>query len=663
LTLNGKSIDDEFITLLKQRKKKLKYTPRDNFYGYINQMWIDNVNKNASRKKTFYTKQDDIRIMQEDTISSLLKVLKMNATQKKVFDSFKRLDSSYITKHIQTLDHSLKNIFARNDFYELMAFMHKNPLFSSSFPLVWVMAENLKNSKYYCSTIYPASLTLFDNMYYFPISSKDPKSKYQKKLLEHYKKYVSEIMHLSASPFNVDDIFDCEIHLIECFSGNMVESPDGYNKITISQSIEQFGFDWNAFTRQMGFKTPSYFITTSTNYLANAMELMKEWNSPKWHSYWYYICLKQLIKFGKKSSKIDYEFNGKFINGVEKPFPDDFRGFVGFSYCYNTYLSKEFSKHFRDESIILYATNLLNELHKTFIHIVDRNKWLTPQTKVHAMRKIKHLTFNIGGIEHREPDATLPYNDDAWNNLSLQYTYLLIKLMASTDKPYIIDNREIDWHSYPPKFAGNQNYIVNAYYIPTQNSIFIPLGMLQEPFVVPQQSLEYNLSTIGYTVSHEMSHSLDNTGSLYDYKGNLKNWWLPSDRMKFDKFVKDVIKQYEVFAKYDGIIWDATNSAGEDIADISGLFILEEYLRNKLILNNEMLEVNVLKLKTFFSYFAQQNRQNIYKKAIPSMLITNPHPLNKYRANCPLARVKLFQSIYNIQPKDKMFWPDTNKLW
>ena len=102
---------------------------------------------------------------------------------------------------------------------------------------------------------------------------------------------------------------------------------------------------------------------------------------------------------------------------------------------------------------------------------------------------------------------------------------------------------------------------------------------------------------------------------------------------------------------------------GEDIADISGLFILEEYLRNKLFLNNEMLEIVILKLKLFFTYFAIQNSQGVYKGAIPMLLITNPHPLNKYRVNCPLARIKLFQYIYNIKPGDKMYWSKTNKLW
>jgi predicted metalloendopeptidase len=65
-------------------------------------------------------------------------------------------------------------------------------------------------------------------------------------------------------------------------------------------------------------------------------------------------------------------------------------------------------------------------------------------------------------------------------------------------------------------------------------------------------------NTIGYTLGHEMSHSLDDTGSKYDYKGNLHNWWTPDDRRKFEAKVRDVVKQYETFALYDGIKMDAT---------------------------------------------------------------------------------------------------------
>lgn len=666
LKVSGKNIDKELIDLLKGRIRRMKYNRKDDFYSFINQDWLENIEENAKKKKTFYVKQDDIRIIQEDTAYSLLKVLKMNHRQKMVFDSFRNINSQHMTKHIHNVSNMLQSIFSRNNFYELMAFVHKNPLFSPAFPISWTMSTNLKNSKCYCNNIYPANLTFFDYAFYYPIPpSNKKKHDYQQKLVKSYDTYINQMFQkcLGKTSFNSKDVYQCEIDLLGCFNGNLTENEDQYNKVD-AQTAKRAGFHWDVFTKLMGFpKTPDYFVITSNNYFANVIKLMKEWNTPKWHSYWYYICLKQMIKFGRSLSVIDYDFNGKFISGVVKPFPDELRGLLGLSMCYNTYLSQEFSAHFRDENVIRFVTKLLNELHNTFIHMVERNKWLSPQSKVQALKKIKSLQFNIGTIKHLMPDPSLDYNDDVWNNLMLQNNYYINKLIGYTDKPFIQDNRAIDWQSYPPKFGGNQNYIVNAYYVPTENSIFIPLGILQDPFVKLHESLEYNLSTVGYTVCHEMSHSLDNNGSKFDYKGNLNNWWTPSDKKFFDKFVNNVIHQYEVFAAYDGIKWDATNSAGEDLADISGIFILEEYLRNNLITNNEILQVDILKLRLFFAYFAQQNRQNVYKKAIPLLLITNPHPLNKYRANCPLSRVGLFKYIFDIKKGDKMFWPDTNKLW
>jgi predicted metalloendopeptidase len=40
----------------------------------------------------------------------------------------------------------------------------------------------------------------------------------------------------------------------------------------------------------------------------------------------------------------------------------------------------------------------------------------------------------------------------------------------------------------------------------------------------------------------------------------------------------------------------------------------------------------------------------------------NPHPLDKYRANCPLSRLRLFKSIYNIKKGDGMYW-DSDTIW
>ena len=657
-----KTIDKELIELFKMRNSNL--SPKDDFYSFVNELWLKNVDNLAKHKRTFYVKQDNIRIIQENTAYSLLKVLKMDSNQRKVFDSFKKLESSHMLKHIDNLKTSLEDIFSRDNFYELMTFMHKNPLFSTSFPVVWEMNVNLKDTRVYCNTLSSCNLTFFDFAYYETIPADDKKRhEYQKELYKKYEIYIKDIFKTLEMNISYTDILECEKSLVRCFDGTLKEDDNGYNKITMNES-QKLGFDWTLFTHLMKFPyTPKWYIASSTNYLSNVMKLMNEWNTPKWHNYWYFICMKQMIKFSKHLSKIDYEFNGKFISGVVKPLPDELMGLRGLTMCYNTFLSEQYSLHFRDEKIVTYVTNLVEELRLTFINMLLRNKWLAPKSKKEALLKIRHLNFTIGTIDSLMPDPKLEYTNDAWENFKKQHLYYLAKTVTYTNKPYIKDNRSIDWQKYPSSLSGNQNYVVNAFYTPSENGIFIPLGIMQNPFVVIDESLEYNLSSIGYTITHEMSHSLDDLGSNYDYKGNLKNWWSVSDKKHFDKYIENVIEEYEEFAKRDGIQWDAENSVGEDIADISGLFILEEYLRNKLFLNNEMLEIDILKLKLFFTYFAIQNSQGVYKGAIPMLLITNPHPLNKYRVNCPLARISLFQHIYNIKPGDKMYWSNTNKLW
>jgi predicted metalloendopeptidase len=61
-------------------------------------------------------------------------------------------------------------------------------------------------------------------------------------------------------------------------------------------------------------------------------------------------------------------------------------------------------------------------------------------------------------------------------------------------------------------------------------------------------------------------------------------------------------------------------------------------------------------------YIAYQWKSYVSKTSIPIELKINPHPLDKYRANCPLARLQLFKSIYNIKKGDGMYW-SSDTIW
>ena len=79
-------------------------------------------------------------------------------------------------------------------------------------------------------------------------------------------------------------------------------------------------------------------------------------------------------------------------------------------------------------------------------------------------------------------------------------------------------------------------------------------------------------------MGHEFSQSLDNTGRLFDHFGNMNNWWKPEDEKIFNSKVANVVKQYELFASWDGIKMDASTMVGESMADISGMACCISYL-------------------------------------------------------------------------------------
>ncbi len=333
-------------------------------------------------------------------------------------------------------------------------------------------------------------------------------------------------------------------------------------------------------------------------------------------------------------------------------------------FLFNTFLTNEYITKYNNPQAINYVKTMAEDLKTVFIRIIKRNDWMQPKTKAKALEKLYNLKLTVGSPEILREDPLLDYkDDDPWGNL-IKITRWRHEQAIELVGKKIVDIPVIDWTEIPPKFIGTQSYVVNAAYTPTENGIYIPLGYIQKPFVdLDERGLEYNLSRIGFTIAHEMSHALDDWGSKYDEFGRLNNWWTEKDAKEFKKIQDDVIKQYEVFASYDNIDFDAEPSIGEDLADISGLAICQEYLRDFQLKNEDILPIQSLSYESFFVFFAVQSRQKISKKAILAQLKTNPHPLDKYRCNVPLSRTNVFRAIYNVKKGDKMWWHSLNSVW
>jgi predicted metalloendopeptidase len=488
--------------------------------------------------------------------------------------------------------------------------------------------------------------------------------------LKRYFLYLEELFVFvfgNNHGFNVTDVYDVEVAIMKTFNcTKQKENEEYYNVITKKEALIKYNFNWEEFSHSLGYKScPDFFITSSLNYLDCCTQLLlKEWTSNKWRTYFIYVYIRQLVRFNQQGYSLYYNFNGKFVTGQDDELPHELGPIFGLGYAFNTFFTNEYVDKHKNDEMIEYLQGLAEDLKQVFIRIIENNTWLQPKTKGYALLKLKHLKLIVGSPKILREDPLLNYSDsDAWGNL-LKMADWRINQNVLLEGKKVIDVPDIDWSLTPPKFIGTQAYVVNASYTPSLNGIYIPLGYIQKPFIdLEERGIEYNLAHIGFTLTHEMSHALDDLGSKYDHTGKLHDWWTEKDKQKYKKIQRDIINQYETFAKYDGIIFDAEPSIGEDLADISGLAICLKYLRDFQNKNEDIIPIRALSYEAMFIYFASQQRQKISKDALVAQLKTNPHPLDKYRTNVPLSRMKIFRTIYNITKKDKMYCNSSNTIW
>ena len=660
---------------------KVMHLVKNDFYGYANAEWFKE-NDIEKGKKNYYVQYDTFRILQEQVYYKLFDYvkayIKANPTSKKaiainnVYRSLTEDTTKALFVHVDAVVTQLDTYMQEADMYGLLAMVNANETISWCSPIQWVLYPDEKNVKQYISHLNLAQLGIYDTAIYTgPAAGDDAETKAYKTLVKkEYLHYISEVFKAclgatKASKYNPADIWAVENAMLDAMycTGPLKSDPEYYNKVSAHELETTYGFDWKLFTKKLGYsEPPKYVIVGELNSFKCMVQLVKEnWNTPQWQMYWLFIQFKQMIRFEDSMRDIHYNFYNKFLEGQAAPMPSEIYPIFGLSLMFNTFLSEQYMQYNHNPLYINYVKHMVDDLKEVFIQKVTVNNWLAPSTKKAALDKLKKMTITVGQPDELRYDPLFAYKaDDPLHNVGLLLRWKHKKYVALEGQA-VIDIPEFDWNKF--KLGGTQCYIVNAFYRPTSNSIYIPMAYLQKPFIdLDERGLEYNAVYVGYTLGHEMSHALDDFGSKFDADGNLNNWWTDADRKHFQKKMDNVVKQYEIFAARDGIHFDASISIGEDLADISGLALIESYILDNQIANNESIKIKETNLSKLYMNFATQSRQKVYKKAIKAQLKMNPHPLEKYRTNCVLARSELFKTIYGIKKGDGMYW-NNDTIW
>ena len=221
--------------------------------------------------------------------------------------------------------------------------------------------------------------------------------------------------------FDTDGIFEVEADIFTVLGCvDVVKEEKEYNRVTADEALSKYGFDWTQFSKELGYKTvPSFFITSSLNYLKCGTDLMtKNWDSPKWRAYWVWILLRRITRVTKHWEKIIYSFYGNFERGAERINTSDaVSASLYMSIPFNTFLTNQYMAKYSDPQVTKYAETLCNDLKVVFRRILSRNTWMQPKTKKCALDKLDKFKFVIGKPEKLREDPDLDYGTNLYENM------------------------------------------------------------------------------------------------------------------------------------------------------------------------------------------------------------------------------------------------------
>jgi len=675
------SLKDELLYIEKVEKEN-KLSPKKDFYTYVNYAWMKEKSIVMNYKNYYFVKLDNFRFVQNTVNYRVVNLANEycrnnnTALSKKVQNvidamTYKNLKFDKLKKYINDMQNEYENFLGKDDLIGYLASINRCEIISWGCPISWDITQDEKDAVNLRSHIQSPQLSFYDYDLYITGNdnnkyTKEFKEDFANKFCEFVTKLYDKMLG-EGHGLNPRHVIECEIDILKSMNCYLKgESDEFYNVVTAEESKSKYNFDWKKFAEGVGYKViPKTYITGSISYLSCIMKkLHADWKTPKWKSYWYYMYLRQLCMYSNETNRLRFNFFNKFAKGEQAMFPNELFPLFALSYCFNTLLSRLYVEKYVHPQAVYLANTIGDDMRKVFIRIIKENMWLQPETKLEAIKKLECIS-----IETVYPKYMI---EDLVADLPTMDPYGIMYVQSQVRREYLIAHHGMHYVELPEvnfsvngglALSGTQPYIVNAFYNATKNNIYVPAATLQEPFVTLNlQGLEYNLAHIGYTFGHELSHCLDNSGRLFDHKGNMVNWWKPEDAMIFESKVKNVIKQYELSASWDGIKMDASTMVGESMADISGIEICVNYLNDYLITTNAPRKIKAVSLKAFFIYVAFQWREAIYKQSINFNIKTNPHPLVKYRTNCPMARLMIFKKLYGIKKGDRMYW-NNDTIW
>ena len=288
------------------------------------------------------------------------------------------------------------------------------------------------------------------------------------------------------------------------------------------------------------------------------------------------------------------------------------------------------------------AEKMVADIVAAFGRRIDRLEWMTPATRARARAKLATLRVGIGYPDRwRDDSGLVVVVNDAFGNVERAGRHAYHAALARLDRP--ADRGE--WWMTPQT--------VNAVNLPLQNALNFPAAILQPPFFDAGTDAAQNYGGIGTVIGHEISHSFDDQGALFDETGRLANWWTPEDMAHFQAAADRLAAQYDAYEPLPGLHVNGRLTLSENIADVAGVAAAYDGYRAANGSREGPAAQGLTGDQRFFLSFAQIWRVKMRPEALRSRLMTDGHAPGPCRA-AAARNVDEWYAAFGVEPGRKL---------
>ena len=186
------------------------------------------------------------------------------------------------------------------------------------------------------------------------------------------------------------------------------------------------------------------------------------------------------------------------------------------------------------------------------------------------------------------------------------------------------------------------------------NAEFFTAGILQPPYFDPDGDTASNYGSAGAAMAHEISHSFDELGNIYDAQGRLSDWWTAADRAKYHEATSKLAAQMNAYCPFADLCVNGKQVLSESVADLTGLEIAHDAYTLSLKGKPDSIIDGLTGEQRFFLAFAQRWRKIQPEAALRRQIQTDTHAPGEYRSDT-VRNIDAWYDAFKIAPTDKLY--------